>query len=87
MFVCDEILLEKLTRFNLHGTILGVVGITLKLHCTRQKQGEFDHVENGVICIEPDVMIRNGHLLERDLFGIFKERIRPPYPVYQADRK
>lgn len=37
-----------------------------------------DHVENCFVFVQPHVMIRDGHRLERHGLGVFEKRIGPP---------
>lgn len=53
-----------------------------EIHGTGESQGQFDHVKNRLIFVEPHVVIGNGHGLKRDRFGIFKKRIWTPH-VFQ----
>ena len=36
------------------------------------------HVDERFVVVEPQVVVGHAHLVERDLFGIFKENIRSP---------
>jgi hypothetical protein len=46
-----------------------------------------DHVEDGFVLVEPDVVVGHCHLLEGDLFGIFEERVGPPHELEPTDRQ
>lgn len=37
-----------------------------------------NHIKYRLVLIEPNVMIRNGHILECHVFGVLEERIWPP---------
>lgn len=43
------------------------------------------HVEEGFVVIQPKIMIRYRHLVERDFLRVLEEAVRPPdivQPVY-----
>ena len=40
-----------------------------------------NHIENGLVLVQPYIMIRDGHGLKSDLFGIFEEAVWPPNSV------
>ena len=44
-----------------------------------------DDVENSLVLVQPQVMVGYCHGLERDLFGIFEVRIRPPHALQPLD--
>ena len=44
-----------------------------------------DHVENGAIFVEPNVMIGYCHCLERDFLGIFEKTIWAPNEAEPLD--
>lgn len=53
--------------------------VNRKIHRTRQPQRQLDHIQNRLILVQPHVMIRNRHRLERHRFRILKKRIRSPH--------
>ncbi len=40
-----------------------------------------DHVENALILVEPDVVVRYGDILESDFFGVFEKRVGSPHGI------
>lgn len=52
--------------------------IGFEFHRTRQNQSQFRHIQERLIVVQPQIMIRNGHLVERHAFRVLKEAIRPP---------
>ena len=44
-----------------------------------------DHVEDGLVVMEPDVVVRDCHLLEGDLFGVFEVGVGLPNVVGPGD--
>ena len=46
-----------------------------------------DHVENCFVLVEPEIMIWNGHGLERDLLGVLEERVGSPNEVQPVNRE
>jgi hypothetical protein len=58
----------------------------LKFYTSRQIFDLLDHVEDGFVLVEPDVVVGHGHLLEGDLFGVFEERVGPPHELKPTDR-
>lgn len=55
------------------------MGIDEEVHGTGEPQGQLDHVQNGLVLVEPHVMIRDRHGLESNRFGVLEERIRSPH--------
>ena len=37
-----------------------------------------DHVEDGVVEVQPEVVVGDSHGLEGDLLGVLEERVGPP---------
>ena len=37
-----------------------------------------DHIKNGFVFVEPDIMVGDGHGLECDTLGILEEGVRSP---------
>ena len=49
-------------------------------------ENSLDHVENGAIFVEPNVMIGYCHSLERDFLGVFEKTIGSPNEAEPLDR-
>lgn len=50
-----------------------------KVHGTRQPQGQFHHVQDRLVLVQPHVVVRNGHGLEGDGFGVLEEGVWAPH--------
>jgi hypothetical protein len=37
-----------------------------------------DHIKDGSVLVEPNIVVRDGHGLECDLLGVFEKRIWTP---------
>jgi len=59
--------------------------IGFKLHGARQNQRELGHVEQRFVVVQPEIVVRNAHLVEGDLLGVFEEAIGPPDAVQPVD--
>jgi hypothetical protein len=46
-----------------------------------------DHVKNCFVPVDPDVVIRNGHVLKIDSFSIFEKRVRSPDVIEPTNRQ
>ncbi|GIY03701.1 uncharacterized protein CDAR_526941 [Caerostris darwini] len=46
-----------------------------------------DHVENGFVAVQPDVMVGYRHFLESDPLGVLEERIGSPHLLEPANGK
>ena len=58
---------------------------TMALSASRSFGNSLDHVEYGLVLVEPEVVVWYGHGLERDLLGVLEERVRPPDEVQPVD--
>ncbi|GBM18550.1 hypothetical protein AVEN_47942-1 [Araneus ventricosus] len=46
-----------------------------------------DHVQNGLVAVEPYVVVGNGHLLEGDSLGVLEEGVGSPHLLQPAERE
>lgn len=40
-----------------------------------------DHVEDALVFVQPNVVVRDGDVLESDFFRVLEERVRAPHRV------
>lgn len=50
-----------------------------EVHGTGQLQRQFHHVQDGLVLVQPHVVVGDGHRLEGDGLGVFEERVGPPH--------
>ena len=43
------------------------------------------HIQQGLIVVQPQVMVGDAHLVESDFLGILEEAVRPPDVVQPVD--
>lgn len=52
-----------------------------------QEMGLLDHVKNGFVLPQPNVMVRDCHGLKRDVFRVLEKGVWPPDVVQPFDGK
>lgn len=46
-----------------------------------------DHVENLLVLVQPNVMVRDCHFLKDNLFGVLEVRVWSPHPIQPIQRQ
>lgn len=62
--------------------------IRFEFHGTAEDERQLGHVEQRLVVVEPQVVVGNAHLVERDLLGVLEEAVGPPnaiQPVHVQD--
>lgn len=62
--------------------------IRLELHGAAEYECQLGHVQKCLIVVQPQVVIRDAHLVKRDLLCVLEETVWPPnavQPVHVQD--
>lgn len=76
---------NALTALDHHRADLRVVRIRFELHRAAQHQRQLGHVQQRFVVVQPQIVVRDAHLVEGDLFGVLEEAIGPPDAVQPVD--
>lgn len=50
-----------------------------EVHRAREPQSQLDHVQYGLVLVQPDVVIGDGHRLEGHRLCVLEERVWTPH--------